>query len=379
MNKKWLVLSTGFALFAMFFGSGNLVFPLTVGRESEGHYLLASFGILFSGVIVPFLGVFGMMLYKGDLDRFFSCFGKKGFFLFSFLSLALMGPFGVLARCLTVAHGAMQLIFPTLSLPVTSLCFCIFIYFFTVNRNKVVTLLGTVLTPFLLLSIAAIVFFGVTEGKMPEMSSLNGLTALKNGFFQGYQTMDLLAAFFFSKFVIQHLYTSETKLSETSSLKIFCKSSVIGAAILSAVYFSLVLMGWIYSPLLGDKLPQEMLGIVAQQALGPLAGPFVCLAVIFACLTTAIVLTSLFGEFLKTQVLQNKVNNQTALMITLAIGFMISTLEFAGIARFLGPLLETIYPALIALTLVNICIYFLGGKASHWPFTLTLIAKLCTI
>lgn len=95
MKNKWFVVSTGFALFSMFFGSGNLVFPITVDQESEGHYLLAALGILFTGVVVPFLGVLGMMLYKGDIYSFFSCFGKKGTFLFSFLALALMGPFGV--------------------------------------------------------------------------------------------------------------------------------------------------------------------------------------------------------------------------------------------------------------------------------------------
>lgn len=130
MKNKWLVVSTGFALFSMFFGSGNLVFPITVGQESEGHYLLAAFGILFTGVVVPFLGVLGMMLYKGDIYSFFSCFGKKGTFLFSFLALALMGPFGVLARCLTVAHGALLLLLPNASLPLTSLLLCFVIYFF---------------------------------------------------------------------------------------------------------------------------------------------------------------------------------------------------------------------------------------------------------
>ena len=89
MKDKWLIVGTGFALFSMFFGSGNLVFPITVGQESEGHYLLAAFGILFTGVAVPFLGVLGMMLYKGDIYSFFNCFDKKGTFLFSFLALSL--------------------------------------------------------------------------------------------------------------------------------------------------------------------------------------------------------------------------------------------------------------------------------------------------
>lgn len=380
MKNKWLVVTTGFALFSMFFGSGNLVFPITVGQESEGHYLLAAFGILFTGVVVPFLGVLGMMLYKGDIYSFFSCFGKKGTFLFSFLALALMGPFGVLARCLTVAHGALLLLLPNASLPLTSLLMCVVIYFLTVNKNKIVTTLGTVLTPFLLLAIAMITFFGLNQGTLPEMTTSNGWNSLKNGFFQGYQTMDLLAAFFFSQFVIKHLHS---KLSpnhgEPSLLKHFYKSSLIGAGILSSVYFALVLLGWVYSPLLIHTPPQEMLGVIAIESLGTIAAPCVCLAVLFACLTTAIVLASLFADFLRSEVTKNKIGNKQALLITLTIGFVISTFDFAGIARFLGPVLEAIYPALIALTLVNIANKFFGLKSSHWPFTLTLAAKLCWI
>lgn len=380
MKNKWLVVSTGFALFSMFFGSGNLVFPITVGQESQGHYLLAALGILFTGVAVPFLGVLGMMLYKGDIYSFFSCFGKRGTFLFSFLALALMGPFGVLARCLTVAHGALVLLWPDASLPFTSILMCVVIYFLAVNKNKIVATLGTVLTPFLLLAIAMIAFFGLNQGTLPETTTASGWNALKNGFFQGYQTMDLLAAFFFSQFVIKHLHS---KLSpndgETLLLKHFTKSALIGAGILSSVYFALVLLGCIYSPLLTNTPPQEMLGMIAIESLGTIAAPCVCLAVLFACLTTAIVLASLFADFIRKDVSKDKIGNKQALFITLGIGFVVSTFDFAGIAKFLGPVLEAIYPALIALTLVNITNKFFGIKSSHWPFTLTLAAKLCWI
>jgi LIVCS family branched-chain amino acid:cation transporter len=380
MKNKWLVVSTGFALFSMFFGSGNLVFPITVGQESQGHYLLAALGILFTGVVVPFLGVLGMMLYKGDIYSFFSCFGKKGTFLFSFLALALMGPFGVLARCLTVAHGALLLLLPNASLPITSFLMCAAIYFMAVNKSRIVTMLGAVLTPFLLLAIAVIAFSGLNQGAFPEESVSSGWNALKNGFFQGYQTMDLLAAFFFSQFVIKHL---RSKLpgdeGDASTLKHFYKASVIGAGILSSVYFALVLLGWIFSPLLLNTPPQEMLGMIAIETLGPVAAPCVCLAVLFACLTTAIVLASLFAEFLGSEVSRDKIGNKQALAITLAIGFAVSTFDFAGIASFLGPVLEAVYPALIALTVVNIASKFMGMQSSHWPFTLTLVVKLCSI
>ncbi len=385
MKYQWLVVSTGFALFSMFFGSGNLVFPIAVGRESEGHYLFAALGIIVTGVIVPFLGVLGMMLYKGDIYHFFSCFGKRGTLVFSFLALGLMGPFGVLARCLTVAHGALLLVLPNASLPLSSMVMCLVIFFLAANKNKIVTTLGSVLTPFLLLSIAVIAFYGLNQGSFPETTALSGLGALTNGFFQGYQMMDLLAAFFFSQFIIKYLtnklLASQLPVDNGTDhlLNHFYKASLIGAGILSAVYLALVLLGWMYSPLLAETPPQEMLGEIALASLGKVAAPCVALAVLFACLTTAIVLTSLFADFLRAEV-SDKLGNRQALACTLGIGFVVSTFDFAAIAKFLGPVLEAVYPALIVLTIVNIAGKLLGVKSSsHWPFTLTLAAKLCFV
>lgn len=380
MSKKWLVASTGFALFSMFFGSGNLVFPISVGLESQGHYFWASLGILLTGVVVPFLGVFGMMLYRGNFQEFFSCFGKIGTFWFSLVALSLMGPFGVLARCLTVIHGALQMMLPSLSLPLTSLVLCLIVFLLAFNQNQILNWLGKILTPFLLVSIATIAFFGLSNGSAYPVVDPNVMHAFKNGFFQGYQTMDLLAAFFFSTFVIQQLQRfCSSESDRSSSLKVFFKASWISASVLSLVYILMVCLGWVYAPALENVPPQEMLGTIALEALGSLAAPCVCVAVVLACLTTAVALASLFADFLRKEVAKEKISHSIALATTLIIGFFVSTLEFAGIARFLGPILEIVYPALIVLTVINIAHKVWGFRATHWPATVTLVIKLFTI
>lgn len=375
MKKFWVVLTTGFALFAMFFGSGNLVFPLTVGKDSQGHVLLASLGILMTGVVVPFLGVFGMLLFRGHIDDFFKVFGKKGTFLFVFFALSIMGPFGVFARCLTVAHGSVDFLIPGASLPLTSLILCACIYFLTVNKSRMVSLLGSTLTPILIGAVGLIGYFGLQQNEsLPAVANV-GFESFKNGFLQGYQTMDLLAAFFFSSFIIAYL----RKKDEKNSLKLFFPAAFIGASLLAAVYIVLVLLGNLYAPLLDGKEPQEMLGIISMQALGSYAAPVVCVTVVLACITTAIVLASLFADFFRTQVCKEKIGNKRSLLITIGIGFLISTLEFAGIAKILGPILEIIYPALITLTLTNIIGKIFGLKSNHWPVTATLFIRLLTI
>lgn len=364
-------------MFSMFFGSGNLVFPLVVGQMSGGHFGLASFGILLTGVLVPFLGILALLLFNGSANDFFGRLGKPATFWFPLIALSLMGPFGVLARCITVAHGAFRLLVPDSSLWMFSLISCAVIFILTIRKNRIVPVLGTILTPILLVSLGAIALFGLLSSPLPEMSIDGGWASFKNGIFQGYQTMDLLAAFFFSTFVIKHLQEhKKTPDDPKASLPIFLKSALIGAGLLSAIYFLLVLLGAIYAQPLLNIPPQEMLGFVAQQSLGPWAAPIVCVAVVLACLTTAIVLTSLFADFLRKEVTQNKINSPTALTTTLVIAFFISTLEFSGIAKILGPILEATYPALIVFTILSIFHKLWGWKTIRMPIAIAFVLKL---
>lgn len=377
MKQKFLILSTGFALFSMFFGSGNLVFPLLVGKNSGGHIALAALGLLLTGVIVPFLGVFAMRLFKGDAKSFFGTMGQPATFWFPLIALSLMGPFGVLARCITVAHGSFQILFPHTSLIVFSAISCCIIYFVTMHRQRIIPLLGTYLTPFLLCSLLGIIILGWWFGEFSAISSTSPWKAFQDGFFQGYQTMDLLAAFFFSVFVIQHLESrlKDQEQAQTRGLNIFVKSAFVGASLLACVYIALVYLGAAYSSQLEQVPPEEMLGTIASYSMGPLATPIVCLAVVLACFTTAVVLASLFADFLKQEVIP-KASNHLTLSLTLLIAFSISTLEFAGIARFLAPILEALYPALIVLTILNMASHVIGFKSHRWPIVATLLAKL---
>ncbi len=374
MKNKTLILSTGLAMFSMFFGSGNLVFPLVVGQMSQGHFCLGAFGILLTGVLVPFLGVLAMILFGGCSKTFFGQLGKPAVFWFPLIALSLMGPFGVLARCITVAHGAFKLLLPTTPLWLFSIFFCIIMFLMTVRKNRIVPLLGSILTPVLLLSLAAISIFGLAFFDLPTAQPDGAFSSFKNGIFQGYQTMDLLAAFFFSAFVIRHL--QKKKAHEQHSLPIFFKSALLSAGLLSIIYFVLVLLGSMHASELANVPSQEMLAFIAQKSIGPWAAPIVCCAIVLACFTTAIVLASLFADFLRKEVAKEKIPTSLSLLITLAIAFFISTLEFSGIAKILGPILEIIYPALIVLTLLSIFHKLWGWTMARTPIIVAFLLKL---
>ena len=366
----------------MFFGSGNLVFPLVIGQLSQGYYLVAAAGIILTGVLVPFLGILAMLLFDGNQKEFFLRLGKPATFWFPLLAISIMGPFGVLARCLTVAHGAFRLILPETPLAAFSLVACGVIFLLSIRKSRIVQILGSFLTPLLILSLAAVVCFAIARVDFPVVTGRAGSAwaSFKEGIFQGYQTMDLLAAFFFSAFIIKHL-KGQKAMQETParSLSVFLKSSLIGASLLAAVYCFLVLIGAMYAHELGSVPPQEILGFIAQKSLGPLAAPIVCATIILACITTAVVLTVLFADFLRIEISKERISPALALGATLAIAFLISTLEFSGIAKIIGPILEICYPALIVMVVLSIFQKLWGWKSVRGPTAVAFLIKLISL
>ena len=378
MKAKSLVLSTGLAMFSMFFGSGNLVFPLVVGQLSEGHYWLAAFGIILTGVLVPFLGTLAILLFNGDQNAFFGRLGRLAAFLIPLVCLSIMGPFGVLARCITVAHGTFHLLFPNVSLWTFSGVSCLILFLLTIRKSRLISLLGSILTPLLLLSLAAICFFAISSVELPKISleESGAWSSFSQGIFQGYQTMDLLAAFFFSAFIIKHLNSHP---HSGSPLPIFMKASLLGAGLLTSVYFLLVLMGAMYAPELASIRPEEMLGFIAEKTLGSFGAPVVVIAVVLACATTATVLALLYADFLRKEIAKDKIPQWLALSLTLGIAFCTSTLEFSGIARIIGPILEVCYPALIVLALTGICQKLWNWKLVRTPAAIAFLLKLFSL
>lgn len=377
-SKYLLIFSTGFAMFSMFFGSGNLVFPLAIGIKTLNQWEWSSLGLLITGVLVPFLGLLSLMLFEGNYRRFFDRMGKGTSFLLPLLMLLLMGPFGVIPRCITVAHGSFLLLFPNCSLLIFSIIFSALIFLMTFRKSKIVPILGLVLTPLLLISLAVISFFGFLESSPLLKSPLSASASYMSGLVEGYQTMDLVASFFFAIVVIDHIRSKlkqrneDQKISSRQFSRLTLASMVIGAALLALIYLSFVFLGAAYAPHLQGTPTEWALGRIALLTLGPHAGIVVATAVVLACLTTAIVLSSVFSDFAYERVTLKKIPVNVWLSVTLIISVLISTLEFSGIAAFLGPILKWLYPGMIVLTICNILHRLYGMKIVKTPVYVTL-------
>ena len=220
-----------------------------------------------------------------------------------------------------------------------------------------VNVIGKFLTPVLLVSLALIICKGIFGIPHADHSDLTRWETFSTGFLSGYNTMDLLATFFFSSVVLLCLKDKKEKPTPASRRKLMKVAGIgglIAASLLTVIYVSFSYLAAAYASKLGGVEGHEMLGTLARQLLGPYAGLIVAVTVFFACLTTEIALAAVASRFLSETVTRNKMPYAAALGAILFVSFLVSTLNFNGIASFLTPILQLCYPALIVLGVVNI-------------------------
>ncbi len=354
---KTETLATGLAMFSMFFGAGNVIFPLAVGQYAGDKSLIAMAGLIISAVMIPFAGMIATILFNGDYKKFFERLGPVPGFILALLIMTLLGPLGSTPRCIALSYATLKLSFPGLSPILFSLGSCLFILFFTYRKNRWMSLLGYVLTPMLLTALGIIIVKGLMSTPDIEEVPYSNMSIFLHGFREGYETMDLLAAFFFSSAILVGLKEEakeDASGEKRDPIKQACYASIIGASLLAITYVGFSLVASFHSSYLGISEQEDLLGAITLKIIGPSAGLLVCITVVLACMTTAIALSSVFAEFLRSYVFGGKIRYETALVGSLIVTFFVSTYEFSGISSFLTPILQICYPGLIVLTFLNI-------------------------
>lgn len=351
--KKFDCFTAGLAIFAMFFGAGNIIFPLAIGQMALDKTPWGLAGFLVTAVAMPFAGLLAMFRYKGQIKLFFNRFGKIPGLVIASLIIALLGPFGAAPRCIALAHSTLTISVPGIPLFAFSAAASVLIFLFVYKEHRFLKWLGYVLSPLKIGLLVWIIIKGYMEAPHINMISAkqSEIFHLLHGLKEGYNTMDLLAAFFFAPIIISSF--SANNLDKNLN-RFILKSSVIGASLLSAIYIGFCYLARFYAAELTGISSDQLLGTIAIKILGPHAGLIVGITVGIACLTTAMALVAAFTNFIHQEIAEKKLSSIPILVLTLLTTFLVTTLEFRGIAQVLSPILETCYPVLILLTFYNL-------------------------
>jgi LIVCS family branched-chain amino acid:cation transporter len=354
----------GLAMFSMFFGAGNIIFPLIIGLNAEGSVIWAFLGLFFTAVLIPFTGLFAMSLFKGDYKYFFSKMGNLPGKLLIWIILALIGPFGGIPRCIGLTYSTFKVSFQNLDLMLFGFLFCASVFLFSIKKRKVMDLLGCVLTPVLLFFLAVIVLKGLLfSGKAVAGPGLKVVEAFSYGLKEGYNTMDLLAAFFFSSVVFSKFKHEKSNIySVQNNYLEFLKSTVLGAFLLALIYWGFAMTSALFKNELILTKPDEVLGSLGKIILGDYGGLVVSAVICLSCFTTAIALTAVASDFLKEELFKNKISYQNSMVVVLGISLIVSSLKFSAIVAILAPVLEVFYPSLLMLSVSVVANKLYGFK-----------------
>lgn len=366
-KKNFSPLTLGLAYFSMFFGSGNLVFPLFLGQFAKVDWMYAFLGFFLSGVAGPLMGSVTMVAFQGESYRFFNTIGPRLAKIFVTILMLVWIPFGAAPRCILVAYEALASMVPGVPLVLFGIVYSLFVYFSIVGRNRMIEVLGYFLTPTLLASLAVLWVVGMWNSEPPIAATETAGEVFRVSLSHGYQTMDLIASFFFSASII-HVIRSEGHSVGKSMKKAFISGS-IGMGILGMVYLAIIYMAARHAPLLNALPKDQLLPFISQQFLGPNLSVVPVVVIFLACMTTSVAMLSVFTDFVRNS-LPEKVgaNHNIKQHIALSIGvvgtYFLSLFSFEGSMQLTGPILEVSCPLLALLAVYNLIKLAMGRSVT---------------
>lgn len=354
MNKRNKdIIITGFALFAMFFGAGNLIFPPFLGLISGSSWLTGFTGFILADVGLSLLAILAIAKCDGDVGKIFSRAGNKIALVLACSIMICIGPLLAIPRtAATTFEMGVQPIFSGFSSIIFSIIFFSVTLLLTIRPSKVVDIIGSYLTPALLIALLALIGVGVFNplGSI-EPATIDGV--FSEGIFQGYQTLDALGAVSLSA-VIFTTIANKGYTKKEEKINITFKAGLIAAAGLFLVYGGLTYLGATVSTMFDSNVSQAGLIVsITEMLLGFPGKVILGIIVTLACLTTAIGLTSATGQYFS-KLSNNKIKYETIVIVVCLFSLVVSNFGVDTIIQFSAPILTVIYPPTIVLVVLTL-------------------------
>ncbi|MBM6760637.1 branched-chain amino acid transport system II carrier protein [Megamonas hypermegale] len=357
-NMKKDILVMGFAMFAIFFGSGNLIFPPIIGLASGEQVGWTIIGLALTGILFPMMALASVGNVGYGLHDMMKHVNSWWHYLYMGLGL-LVVIFGTIPRCGGVAfESGMQGIFGELPLSARIIFLAVFFavsYYFAMNRSTVIDKVGNYLTPLLLITLLAIIVLAVVSpiDTLHSSSISTAKDSFLNGFFTGYNTGDvgtgILCAGMFIAAFREKGYRTKQEYN-----KMMLGIIIVGFILLFIVYAGLAYLGAQGVNYYGlDVNATFLLTDLVKNLAGYEGSCILSIAVILACLTTAIGMIATTGQWIEGWSNGKISYKMASLMITLAI-FMISCLGVTNILKISGPIFMILFPMSVVLTFLGL-------------------------
>ncbi len=363
MNKDALVV--GLALFAMFFGAGNLIFPPFLGLESGWEWPLGLACFVFVDVVISCIGVVAINRAGGSILSIEGVLGKRAALVLNTAAILCTGV--IIASPRTAATTYEMSIAPLLGdwiglLPFSLLFFAV-VLLFTLRPTRIVDIVGKVLTPVLVAGIVIMVVAGIVNPLGP-VTAPETATVGADGISAGYQTMDILAVVGFA-IIVQESVRAAGYADAKSQLSVTARASLVACVLLTLVYGGLTYLGATAATVVPHDVNNATLITLITEALMGRTGLIVLGVVVgFACLTTAVGLCGATAAYLE-RITGRRVSYRAALIAVVLIALAICNLGLTTIISLAAPVLSVICPPFM---ITVVLLLFRRHIKSTWTF-----------
>lgn len=355
------VIVVGFAMFAIFFGAGNLIFPPYLGMVSGQEWFKGFLCFMIADAGLAIMTVIAMIRYDGTVWCMLRRLSKPAAAVLATVSMLCVGPLLCIPRtCATTFEMGVLPLFPECSPWLFGALFFGAVFILTVRPSAVIDIIGKFLTPALLLTLAVLFVKGIIHPIGTISTAAPAVNVAQEGLLAGYQTMDVFGALAIT-LVVVNTVKDKGYNEEKLRFSVISKSSIVAALGLFFVYCALSFLGATSSELeLGAVNQAGLVVTITELLLQRFGVVLLAVIVLFACLTTAIGLTSSSAEFFS-RLTKNKISYPVMVGIVCVVGLVISTVGISAMIELASPVLNIIYPVV----LTQIILSFFNEKIAN--------------
>lgn len=375
-------------LFGLFFGAGNLIFPVHLGQMAGSNVWQAILGLLITGVGLPLLGVAALGISRSNGLFDLSSKVNRPYAMFFTCALYLtIGPFFAIPRCATTSFTVgLEQVLPqngsnTLYLLLFSAAFFAAALFFALRPGKILTWVGKILNPCFLvfLGILVVVALLSPSAAIADVEPLGDYASQPffAGFLEGYNTMDALASLAFGIIVVQVIRDLGVD-DPTAVAGSTVRAGIFSSLLMAFIYIAVTIVGTQSRGVLeASENGGTALAQIAQHYLGS-AGLFILAATVtLACLKTAVGLITSCAETFSALFPDGPKYRIWAIIFSL-VSLLFANLGLSAIISYSLPVLMFLYPLSIALIALALLGKFFGHDRTVycWTIGFTLIAAV---
>lgn len=356
MNRKKLVTDSvvvGFALFAMFFGAGNVVFPPYLGMHAGEQWANGFLFYFIADIGLALVAMFAI-LHAGGADNITGRIGHAASNVLMCAVILCIGPMVAIPRtAATTLEMSVTPFFSGMSPVVFSIIFFAVILLLSIKQSAVIDIVGKILTPALLIGLLVLIAKGFVSpiGDIVD-TGVSASEVTVNGIKSGYQTMDVLAAMAFGIIILSSA-DEKGYTNSKSAAKMIGIAAALSGVLLMIVYFGLTYLGATASTVFPTDISRANLVIgIVELLLGKAGLIIFAIVVALACITTAVALVSSAASFFA-KLADDKISYGVFVVVICVSSAIISNLGLDMIIAIATPVLDIVYPPMLVLILLS--------------------------